>query len=272
MTERRWRLLTALLGVAAAVVLIHQVERYRAARGPSGWEVSEPVPVGAVAPRFNDSSWSLAPGALWTQQASSSQWYLRARIEPGARLVATHGPGGPSVLLVRGQAPLPAQAEGHRCEGALPAVGAELYPLVFERTQDGYIFRSAKDRIACSAAGVADAQPILQVSGGRVELASIGAEEWPAGVPMSALGWLGGIAVGGLVWMVLLEWERFRRLAWPGIILTGLPSLVGLLLLWLQPAAQLGSVSVAVLLVMGSVGLKLVSIGLGGKQARGQEE
>jgi hypothetical protein len=27
-----------------------------------------------------------------------------------------------------------------------------------------------------------------------------------------------------------------------------------------------------VLLVMGSVGLKLVSIGLGGKQARGQEE
>jgi hypothetical protein len=150
--------------------------------------------------------------------------------------------------------------------------GEQPMALVFERTQDGYTWRSGESRIACSAAGLGDAIPQLEVSGSEVELVSIGVESWPSGLPMSSLGWLGGVALVGFLWMLLLEWERYRRVPWPVVILTGLPCLPAAVLLWASPAAEVSGVPLSVLLVLGSLGLKGVSIVLGGGAAPPIEE
>jgi len=201
-----------------------------------------------------------------------SQWYLRARLQPGAVLRLRHGAAGPGLQLSRD---LPTQAIGTQaqaCEGALPMAGEQPVALVFERTQDGYIWRSGESRIACSAAGLGDAIPQLEVSGSEVELVSIGVESWPSGLPVSPLGWMGGVALVGFFWMLLLEWERFRRVSWPVVILTGLPCLPAAVLLWASPAAQVSGVPLSLVLVLGSLGLKGVSIGVGGAVAPPTEE
>lgn len=272
MTERRWRILTALLAVMAALVLIHQVERFRAVRAPGGWSSSAAVTGPDRIPRIQGSRWVLSPGAVWLHEAAVSQWYLRASLQPGAVLWLRHGAAGPGVRLSRDLPTVATGTQGHTCEGQLPMAGAQPMALVFERTQDGYTWRSGENRIACSASELEDATPQLEVSGSEVELVSIGVESWPSGLPMSSLGWLGGVALVGFFWMLLLEWERHRRVPWPVVILTGLPCLPAAISLWASPATSVSGVPLSVVLVLGSLALKGISIGLGGSAAPSGEE
>ena len=272
MTERRWRILTALLSVAAALVLTHQVERYRAVRSPSGWQSTPADTSAASRPRIGDSRWVLSPGAHWTHEDAVTQWFMRARLEPGAQIIARHGTDGPQVRLTRGAPTTVVSANDHRCEGTLPAAQEAPFSLIFERTQDGFVFRSGEARVACSAPGVRDAQPELQVAGGQVDLVSIGVDEWPAGVPVSSLGWMGGFALVGFVWMLLLEWERARGVRWPVIILTGSPCLIAAVMLWALPAVQGLGVSLSLVLIIGSLCLKAITIAIGGPDVPGGEE
>ena len=271
MTERRWRILTALLAVAAALVMLDSVEKYRAARVPSGWVSTPAVPGAMDTPRIGTSRWELAPGASWHSEERVSQWYLRADFTKAAALHVRHGATGPGLRLQIGVAPRLSAAEDHTCEGELPTVGAGPYPLVFERTQDGYLYRSADGRIACSAS-IQDESPYLEVEGGRVALVSIGLEEWPAGVPLSGNGWLGGLALIGFLWMLLLELERYRGVAWPVVIATGLPTLPAAALLWIDPAATTVGYSSAVMLVVLALALKAGTIIVGGKAFPAREE
>lgn len=272
MTERRWRILTALLAVTAALVLTHQVERYRAVRSPGGWAASVVAQVEPQTPRLTNSQWVLGAGSVWRHEEAVGQWFLRAQLTPGATLTVRHGADGPAVALSHGAEAVVSGASQHRCDGTLPGVGADVYSLVFERTQDGYVIRSGDDRVACSAPGLQDAAPVLEASGGSAQLISIGTEEWASGVPVSSLGWLGGVALVGFFWMLLLEWERARGVAWPVVIATGLPCLVGAVLLWTHAGVQVMGLSVSLGCVLLALVLKGLTILVGGTASPHYEE
>jgi hypothetical protein len=199
------------------------------------------------------------------------QWFLRASLQPDARLTVRHGQGGPGLQLMRDKIPTHVGADGHTCEGELKPPGHEPYAVVFQRTQDGYILRSGKDTIAC-AARVRSAAPLLEVDGSEVELVSIGVREWPAGNPMSSLGWLGGVALVGFLWMLLLELERYRRVSWPVVIATGLPCVPAAVLLWSAPDMTLAGIPAPLSLLGVSLGLKILTIAVGGRDSSPAEE
>ena len=272
MTERRWRTLTALLAVAAALVLTHQVERYRAARSPGGWSTSVVAEVVAQSPRLTNSQWVLGADSQWVHEDQVGQWFLRARLTPGAQLTVRHGVNGPAVVVSPGEDTVVSSAAEHRCDGQLPVADSGDYSVVFERTQDGYVVRSGEARVACSAPGLVDAAPMIEASGGTVYLVSIGTQEWASGVPVSSLGWLGGVALVGFLWMLLLEWERARGVAWPVVIGTGVPCLLGALLLWTHPGVQVMGLSISLVCVLIAFLLKGLTIVVGGSASPRYEE
>jgi hypothetical protein len=197
---------------------------------------------------------------------------LRAQLQPGASLAVQHGSDGPKITISRDLPTVLHGAEAHVCDGELPPVESGAYGLIFERTQDGYTIRSGQARIACAAPDIADAVPELEVTGGQVELLSIGSSEWPAGVPMSGLGWFGGIALVGFLWMLLLEWERARRVSWPVVILTGFPCLPAVVLLWVRPDLAFAGFSLSLILVLLTFLLKAATIAVGGSASPVYEE
>jgi len=270
-TERRWRVITAVCAIAAAVVLLHGLEQYRAVRTPDGWKGSQVVDASIWRPRIANSRWVLAPGSRWTADTAADQWFLRAHLSTESELTVRHGPSGPGIQLGLGQVPLALGAEDHDCSGELLASKAGVVAVIFTRTQDGYIIKTGKERLACTAA-VGAASPQLAVDGGAVELISIGADEQNAGVPLSVLGWLGGVALVGFLWMMLLEIERVRGVKWPVVIATGSLCVPAAALLWIAPAANVAGLPLAWILVLATIGLKALTIATGTSRATVTEE
>jgi hypothetical protein len=172
------------------------------------------------------------------------------------------GVDGVALRLRRDAVPAVVAPDGSAaaCEGALPGVSTSDYPLVLTRTAGGIVLASGDHRMACAVALV---QPTLRALGATVELRSLGADGHPVGQPLSPLEWLGGVALVGFLWMMLVEIERSRRVRWPIAILTSVPALVGVVVLFARPSATvdvLGGIDWALLALLLMGVLKVVAI------------
>jgi len=278
-SERGLRTIAGIIGVASALIVLTGWEQHQAVSTPDGWTMEgQPARPALGVPRIIHSRWRLAPGNLWRAQAPVDHWYFRVRLPEGGRLqIMPAGPSDGMVMTFEREAvptlssAIP-QNDAPACEGALPAPSEADYSLEVSATQGGVLLASGDQRMACSSALSA---PALRAVGAGVELSSLGTGGRPVGVPLSPLDWLGGVALLGFLWMVLVEVELWRGLPWHWIVVTGAPCVVGGLLLFVTPTATvsaLGGASVpqAILLAVGVV--KLIAIGVGRPQLPAGEE
>jgi hypothetical protein len=258
-TERGWRTIAAVMGISTALILLTAFEQRRAVAPPSGWSTvaGPPALMHSGVPRLANSRWRLGSGAAWRADATAKEWFLRVRVPAQAVLSVETADGvdGVALRLRRDAVPAVVAPDGSAaaCEGALPGVSTSDYPLVLTRTVAGIVLASGDHRMACAGALV---QPTLRAIGATVELRSLGADGRPVGQPLSPLEWLGGVALLGFLWMVLVELERSRRVPWPIVILTSVPVLVGVVVLFARPSATVD--------VLGGIGWALLAVPLMG--------
>ncbi len=266
MTERLWRTVVATIGIASALIVFTTVEQRRSVHPPSDWHLhtGKLAPIDWGMPRILESRWRLGPDAEWRTDVSAKQWFFRPWVPPGAVLTMEMAEQDNGIVLGLQQGQSPSvnlrSGEAGPCEGDLPAVQAEEYPLILTRTDGGLLLTSKPQKMACLGALVA---PSLRAEGGVVEFASIGSDGRPVGQPLSPLEWLAGMVFVGFCMMVVLELERSRGMRWPVIVATGGPAWLGALLLFVMPELTLplmGGVHISMFILVGVVLAKSLAL------------